>query len=62
MLGAITQYLIIIPIFFIKGWSGVNIDLDYDCINLFKKFRNTDFNINCALSSTDGYLFIFLSQ
>ena len=37
-----------------RGWSGVNIDLDYDCINLFKKFRNADFNINCALSSTDG--------
>ena len=34
-----------------RGWIGINIDLDKDCIRLFNKFRKNDLNINCALSS-----------
>ena len=39
---------------FKKGWNGINIDLDKDCIKLFNIFRNKDININCALSSSEG--------
>ena len=33
-----------------KGWSGINIDLDKDNINLFNSARSTDCNINVAVS------------
>ena len=39
---------------FKRGWNGVNIDLDKDCIDLFDTFRKKDLNINCALSSSEG--------
>ena len=39
---------------FKRGWNGINIDLDKDCIELFNIFRNKDININCALSSSEG--------
>ncbi len=37
-----------------KGWSGINIDLDDECIKLFNLFRRDDININAALSSSVG--------
>ena len=40
-------------LFYKKGWSGINIDLDKKNIDLFKLFRPRDKNINCAISSSD---------
>ena len=37
---------------FKRGWSGINIDLDKDCIKLFNIFRKNDINIHTALSSS----------
>jgi hypothetical protein len=34
-----------------KGWSGINIDLDKDNINLFNSARPTDYNVNIAVSN-----------
>jgi FkbM family methyltransferase len=34
-----------------KGWVGLNIDLDEECIKLFNQFRPDDINVNCAVSS-----------
>ncbi len=33
-----------------KGWSGINIDLDKKCVNLFNTFRKNDFNLEAAVS------------
>ncbi len=35
-----------------KGWSGINIDLDQDNINLFNSSRPMDLNICAAISSS----------
>jgi len=40
-------------LFYKKGWSGINIDLDKKSIDLFKLFRPNDKNINCAVSSSN---------
>jgi len=44
-----------------RGWTGINIDLDFNSIDLFNIFRKKDFNINAAVSSkneeTDLYFF-----
>ena len=44
-----------------RGWTGINIDLDFNSIDLFNFFRKKDFNINTAISSkneeTDLYFF-----
>ena len=37
-----------------KGWSGINIDLDKDNINLFNLARPNDDNINIAVSNKVG--------
>ena len=34
-----------------RGWTGINIDLDFNSIDLFNFFRKKDFNINAAVSS-----------
>ena len=34
-----------------KGWKGINIDLDKDNIDLFKKSRPNDENVNIAVSN-----------
>ncbi len=39
---------------FERGWSGVNIDLDKENINLFNISRPKDFNLNYAISSNEG--------
>lgn len=44
-----------------RGWTGINIDLDFNSIDLFNFFRKKDFNINTAISNkneeTDLYFF-----
>ena len=39
---------------FKKGWSGVNIDLDYTFIDSFNFFRPKDYNIQNAISDKIG--------
>tara|TARA_B110000483_G_C18199648_1_gene544637 strand:+ start:3621 stop:4337 length:717 start_codon:yes stop_codon:yes gene_type:complete len=42
-----------------KGWSGINIDLDKDNIDLFNTSRPTDTNINVAVSDKVGEVDLF---
>jgi FkbM family methyltransferase len=42
-----------------KGWSGINIDLDKDNINLFNSARPNDANINIAISDKVGEVDLF---
>ena len=37
-----------------KGWSGINIDLDEDNIDLFNSYRKKDINLATAVSDKDG--------
>jgi FkbM family methyltransferase len=39
---------------FKRGWSGINIDLDFSSIEMFNYFRPNDFNKKIALSSKKG--------
>tara|TARA_B100001057_G_scaffold366841_1_gene370207 strand:+ start:609 stop:1367 length:759 start_codon:yes stop_codon:yes gene_type:complete len=34
-----------------KGWSGINIDLDFNSIDMFDFFRSRDLNIQAAISN-----------
>ena len=36
-----------------KGWSGINIDLDFHTIELFEHIRKRDENIHAAISETE---------
>ena len=38
-------------LFYRKGWSGINIDLDFNSIDMFNFFRPKDFNVQAALSN-----------
>ena len=42
-----------------KGWSGINIDLDQDNVNLFNIFRKRDLNISAAISDKKGETDLF---
>ena len=44
-----------------KGWTGINIDLDFSAIEMFKYFRKHDLNVHAAISDviTDADLFFF---
>ena len=42
-----------------RGWSGINIDLDYSSIEMFNYFRPNDFNYKVALSSKKGEANLF---
>ena len=33
-----------------RGWTGINIDLDYNTIEMFNFFRKKDLNIQAAVS------------
>jgi len=33
-----------------KGWSGINIDLDFNTVDMFNFFRGSDLNIEAAVS------------
>ena len=37
-----------------KGWSGINIDLDFHTIDFFNYVRKRDENINIAISNKEG--------
>ena len=37
-----------------RGWSGINIDLDFHTIDLFNYIRKRDENINIAISNEEG--------
>lgn len=37
-----------------RGWSGINIDLDFHTIDFFNYIRKRDENINVAISNTGG--------
>ena len=37
-----------------RGWSGINIDLDFHTIDLFNYIRKRDENINVAISDKEG--------
>ena len=44
-----------------RGWTGINVDLDFNSIDLFNFFRKNDFNIQAAVSdkNEDRDLFFF---
>lgn len=48
-------------LFYLKGWSGVNIDANPGAMELFRKYRPRDINIEAAISNESGtgvfYLF-----
>jgi FkbM family methyltransferase len=35
-----------------RGWTGINIDLDFNTIDMFNFFRKKDLNIQAAVSNT----------
>jgi len=37
-----------------RGWSGINIDSDFDSIKLFNKFRSNDFNVRNIVSNDES--------
>jgi hypothetical protein len=37
-----------------RGWSGINIDSDFDSIKLFNKFRSNDFNVRNIVSDDES--------
>jgi FkbM family methyltransferase len=39
-------------LFYKKKWTGINIDLDFNSIDMFNFFRPKDINKQCALSNT----------
>ena len=41
-------------LFYDRGWSGINIDLDFHTIEFFKKIRKRDENIQVAISDSNG--------
>ena len=49
-----------------KGWRGINVDLDFNSIDMFNYFRPNDNNIEIALSNKKGqsdlYFFIIEQQ
>ena len=42
-----------------RGWSGVNIDLDDDNIELFDLYRSNDHNISAAISNNEKEVDLF---
>ena len=42
-----------------KGWSGINIDLDEVSIDLFNRFRKSDYNKQIAISEKKGTIKLF---
>lgn len=43
-------------LFYLRGWSGINIDANPDCISLFRKFRPRDVNINSGVGLSEASL------
>jgi FkbM family methyltransferase len=42
--------------FYDHGWSGINIDANPVSINIFKRLRKRDVNINCGVAGKEGVL------
>tara|TARA_B100001057_G_scaffold86398_1_gene82313 strand:- start:1786 stop:2523 length:738 start_codon:yes stop_codon:yes gene_type:complete len=42
-----------------KGWKGINIDLDFNSIDMFNFFRSNDLNKQVALTDYDGETELF---
>ena len=40
--------------FYLKGWTGINIDPNKEIMDLFKKTRPRDINLNIAVSENTG--------
>jgi len=45
-----------------KGWRGINIDISYFSIKLFKFLRPDDFNLNLAVSNKEGEIDMFFQK
>ena len=43
-------------LFYIKGWKGINIDIDEKSIEICKQFRKKDLNLNLAVSDKNAEL------
>ena len=37
------------------GWSGINLDISKESIDLFKLFRSKDKNLNIGISNKEGF-------
>jgi len=46
-------------LFYKKGWSGINIDLDFNSIDLFNFFRPKDLNIQSGISDQIGEMNLY---
>ena len=42
-----------------SGWVGINIDIDYNSIDMFNFFRKSDFNIQTAVTDHKGEVDLF---
>ena len=42
--------------FYSQGWRGINVEPNPDVINLFKKYRPDDINLNCGVAIDKGSL------
>ena len=45
-----------------KGWSGINLDINYFSIELFKFFRKRDININSGVSNKENRLIMYFRK
>jgi len=45
-----------------NGWEGINIDISYFSIKLFKHLRPKDTNLNLAISKTNGYVEMYYQK
>ena len=44
---------------YLKGWSGINVDLDSHTIKKFNYFRPKDYNVNIAVSNSEEEVDLF---
>ena len=44
---------------YLKGWSGINVDLDSHTIEKFNYFRPKDYNVNIAISNSEEEVDLF---
>lgn len=42
--------------FYNQGWQGINVEPNPEAINLFKKYRPSDINLNCGVALNKGSL------
>ena len=44
------------------GWSGINIDISKESIDLFNTFRSKDKNLNLGISTKNGFQYAFFEK